>query len=103
MIFANDKVILLWQGKPYSVPVQKYAPKGKDGKVVVGEAPTQPTLPVPEITVLFRRRDAAGSHVVHRQYELCKIPCPASGSGIYRSQRASSREGPQCGPSAQSS
>jgi len=46
---TNDKVVLIWQGKPYSVPVQKYTAKGKDGKVVVGEAPVQSTLPVPEI------------------------------------------------------
>jgi hypothetical protein len=46
---TNDKVVLIWQGKPYSIPVQKYTGKSKDGKVVVGEAPEQPTLPVPEI------------------------------------------------------
>ncbi len=56
---SNDKVILLWQGKPYSVPVQKYAPKGKDGKVVVGEAPTQPTLPVPEIKKKEEKKDVS--------------------------------------------
>ena len=46
---TNDKVVLIWQGKPYSIPVQKYTGKSKDGKAVIGEAPEKPTLPVPEI------------------------------------------------------
>jgi hypothetical protein len=48
---TNDKVVLIWQGKPYSIPVQQYSgnSKTKDGKAVIGEAPEQATLPVPEI------------------------------------------------------
>jgi hypothetical protein len=46
---SSDKVVLIWQGKPYNVPVQKYEPKSKGGKVVLGDAPDKPTLPVPEI------------------------------------------------------
>lgn len=46
---TNDKVVLIWQGKPYNVPVEKYTTKDKNGKVVVGEAPVKPTLPVPEV------------------------------------------------------
>jgi hypothetical protein len=60
---SNDKVVLIWQGKPYSVPVQKYTPKSKDGKIVVGEAPTEPTLPVPEIKKKEEKKDVSEKKV----------------------------------------
>jgi hypothetical protein len=56
---SNDKVVLIWQGKPYNVPVEKYVPKGKDGKIVVGEAPEKPTLPVPEIKKKDEKKDVS--------------------------------------------
>jgi hypothetical protein len=54
---TNDKVVLIWQGKPYSIPVQKYTGKSKDGKVVVGEAPVKSTLPVPQIKKKEEKKD----------------------------------------------
>jgi len=56
---TNDKVVLIWQGKPYSIPVQKYTGKSKDGKVVVGEAPVKSTLPVPQIKKKEEKKDVA--------------------------------------------
>lgn len=44
-----DRVVLVWKGKPFVIPVQQYTPKSKDGKAVVGGAPEKATLPVPEI------------------------------------------------------
>ena len=60
---TNDKVVLIWQGKPYSIPVQKYTGKSKDGKVVVGEAPVKSTLPVPQIKKKEERKDVAEQQV----------------------------------------
>ena len=56
---TNDKVVLIWQGKPYNVPVQKYTAKDKSGKIVVGEAPVKPTLPVPEIKKKEEKKDVS--------------------------------------------
>ena len=50
---------MIWQGKPYSIPVQKYTGKSKDGKVVVGEAPVKSTLPVPQIKKKEEKKDVA--------------------------------------------
>lgn len=45
-----DKVVLVWKGKPFTIPVEKYSPVSKDGKAsVIGGAPEKATLPVPEI------------------------------------------------------
>lgn len=45
-----DRVVLLWKGKAFTIPVKQYTGKSKDGKAAVaGDAPVTPSLPVPEV------------------------------------------------------